>query len=261
MAAMRRSLCCAAALCAAAGLGAPPARALDVCVEGAYPPFSEVTPDGTIRGFDIDIANALCGALDEACAFKLTRWDRMIPALTGDVCDAIVASMSDTDARRARIDFTDRYYRSPVRFVAADGAAAPQTLAEAGAMAGKVVGVQRGTVNETYMEAHYPSAELRLYGNQEHVLIDLTLGRLDAVLGEALQLETGFLDTPAGEGFVFYGQPQYDPAILGRGAAIGVRKDDPGLRDRLNAGIAAIRADGTYAAIAARYFDTDIYGE
>lgn len=40
-----------------------------------------------------------------------------------------------------------------------------------------------------------------------------------------------------------------------------MRKDDPGLRDRLNAGIAEIRADGTYAAIAARYFDTDIYGE
>lgn len=237
---------------------AGPAAALDVCVEGAYPPFSEVTADGAVKGFDIDIAGALCAELGEDCVFKLTRWERMIPALTGGVCDAIVASMSDTDARRRLIDFTAPYYRSPVRFVAAEGTDGAD---DAQSLAGKVVGVQRGTINETYMEAHYPATPLKLYGNQEHVLIDLTLGRLDAVLGEALQLEAGFLDTPAGAGFGFFGTAHYDPAIQGRGAAIGLRKDDPGLRDRLDAGLAAIRADGRYQAIARRYFDTDLLGE
>ncbi|PJN95790.1 hypothetical protein CNY89_06435 [Amaricoccus sp. HAR-UPW-R2A-40] len=120
---MRRSLCCAALV----GLAAAPALALDVCVEGAYPPFSEVTADGTIKGFDIDIAGALCDRLGEACVFKLTRWERMIPALNGDVCDAIVASMSDTDARRRLIDFTQPYYRSPVRFIAPAGPRATTT--------------------------------------------------------------------------------------------------------------------------------------
>lgn len=242
-------------------LAGAPVAALDVCVEGAYPPFSEVKADGTVQGFDIDIASALCAALGEACAFKLTRWERMIPALRGDVCDAIVASMSDTDARRRLIDFTQPYYRSPVRFVAAHGSEGLGDADGAEALAGKVVGVQRGTVNETFMKAHYPDTPLKLYGSQEHVLIDLTLGRLDAALGEALQLEAGFLDTPAGEGFAFYGAPRYDPAIQGRGAAIGVRKDDPLLRDRLNAGLAAIRADGRYAAIARRYFDADMLGD
>lgn len=235
---------------------AGPAAALDVCVEGAYPPFSEVTADGAVKGFDIDIAGALCAELGEDCVFKLTRWERMIPALTGGVCDAIVASMSDTDARRRLIDFTAPYYRSPVRFVAAEGAAGPDD-----ALAGKVVGVQRGTILETFMEAHYPAATLKRYGTQEHVLIDLTLGRLDAVLGEALQLEAGFLDTPAGAGFVFFGPARYDPAIQGRGPAIGVRKDDPALRDRLDAGLVAIRADGRYQTIARRYFDTDLLAE
>lgn len=255
---MRRSIG-PAALCALAAAGAP-AAALDVCVEGTYPPFSEVTADGTIRGFDIDIANALCAQLGEDCVFKLTRWDRMIPALQGDVCDAIVASMSDTDARRRLIDFTAPYYRSPVRFVAAASSAGDGTVAAEAAGSG-VVGVQRGTVNETFMEAHFPAATLRLYGNQEHVLLDLGLGRLDAVLGEALQLEAGFLDTPAGEGFAFAGPPLYDPDILGRGAAIGVRKDDAALRDRLDAGLATIRADGQYDTIARRYFDTDLLAE
>lgn len=238
-------------------VAAGPASALGICVEGAYPPFSDVQADGTIAGFDIDIAAALCARIGESCTLVQTNWDRMIPALAGGDCDAIVASMSDTPERRRAIAFTDRYYKAPVRFVAA----AESGLDDAPeAMAGKVVGVQRGTVNQAYMRAHYPATRLRLYGNQEHVLLDLTLGRLDAVLGEAVQLEAGFLETPAGQGFAFFGAGHFDPAIQGEGAAIGVRKADEDLRARLNAAIAAIRADGTYDAIARRYFDFDIYG-
>jgi polar amino acid transport system substrate-binding protein/arginine/ornithine transport system substrate-binding protein len=241
-------------------LAAPPVAALDVCVEGTYPPFSEVTADGTVVGFDVDIAAALCAEIGETCTWRLTRWERMIPALTGDVCDAIIASMSDTDDRRRLIDFTERYYRSPVRFVGPAGAAGTGADSPE-ALAGMVVGVQRGTINQLYMERHHPATALRLYGSQEHVLLDLGLGRIDAVLGEAVQLDAGFLKTPAGQGFAFLGAGRFDPEIQGRGAAIGVRKQDAALRDRLSAAIAAIRADGRYQAIAGRYFDVDIYGE
>jgi len=235
-----------------------PGAALDVCVEGAYPPFSEITAAGTIAGFDIDIATALCAEIGETCTLKLTRWERMIPALVGDSCDAIIASMSDTPDRRRSIDFTERYYRSPVVLVGPEGAGPYDTAA---ALAAKVVGVQRGTVNQNFMTRNFPATPLRLYENQEHVLLDLTLGRLDAVLGEAAQLEAGFLRRPAGEGFAFLGKPRFDPTIQGSGAAIGVRKEDTALRDRLTAGIAALRADGRYDSIAATYFDFDIYGE
>ena len=245
------------ALAVLAALLATPAVALDVCVEGSYPPFSVTEPDGSVTGFDVDIATALCTRLGEPCAFRRTDWARMIPSLVGGDCDAIVASMSDTPERRLSIDFTTAYYSAPVRFVALAGGIPGDSEDE---MAGKVVGVQRGTVNQAFMTAHYPRTLLKLYGNQEHVLLDLTLGRLDAILGEAPQLEVGFLKTPAGQGYAFFGAPHFDPALQGTGAAIGVRKEDTGLRDRLNAAIAAIRADGTYEAVERRYFDFDITG-
>jgi ABC-type amino acid transport substrate-binding protein len=230
-----------------------PALALGVCFEGSYPPFSEVRDDGTLVGFDIDIARALCDQLGETCDFTQTNWSDMIPALTGARCDAIIASMSDTPERRARIDFTEPYYRSPIRFIG------PATSVADNDWPGEhPIGVQLGTINQTYMDAHYPGTPLRLYSNQEHLLLDLYAGRVDAVLGEVAQLDTGFLRTPAGEGFVFVGPPMFDPAIQGSGAAIGVRKEDAALRDRLNAGLEAIRANGAYREISIRHFDADI---
>jgi polar amino acid transport system substrate-binding protein/arginine/ornithine transport system substrate-binding protein len=253
-----RRLLGAGILAAGALAGLPAAAELGVCVEGTRPPFSETRPDGSITGFDIDIAHALCGEIAETCHLVKTSWDEMIPALEDGKCDAIVASMPDTAERRKEIDFTDIYYKAPVRFVARAGAAMTDT---AEGMKDKVVGVQRGTVDEAYMAAHYPGTPLRLYDDLEQALRELALGRLDAVLGEAPALDVGFLRTSAGEGYAFVGTAHFDPAIQGSGAAIGVRKADVELRDRLSAAIAAIRDDGTYDDIAGRYFDFDIFGE
>lgn len=245
------------ALGVAIGLGGP-AQALAICVEGAYPPFSQVLADGSIVGFDIDMTRALCAQIGETCTLVQVSWTQMIPALTGGTCDAIIASMSDTPERRRQIDFSARYYVSPVRFV---GPVGTDLTDRPESLAGKVIGVQRGTTNQRFMEAHYPQSELRLYDDEDHLMLDLYAGRIDATLGEALQLDVGFLRSPAGEGFAFFGSPHFDPAIQGTGAAVAVRKDEPDLRDRFSQAIGALRADGTYQQIAGRYFQTDIYGE
>lgn len=51
-----------------------------------------------------------------------------------------------------------------------------------------------------------------------------------------------------------------DPAFFGTGAGIAVRKGDTALRDKINAALAAIRADGNYKKLNDRYFDFDVYG-
>ena len=183
----------------------------------------------------------------------------MIPALTAGQCDAIVSSMSDTEERRGQIDFTERYYKAPVRFV---GRQTPGWATRTRSLAARSSACSAGTINQLFMEAHYPATPLQLYGNQEHVLLDLSLGRLDAVLGEAVQLDAGFLQTPAGEGFAFFGGDHFDPAIQGDGAAIGVRKEDA--RAARPASRRRSRRSGRTAPMTRspeRYFDIDIYGD
>ena len=247
-----------AALSAAALLAAGQAFALNVCVEGAYPPFSQTTPEGTLEGFDIDIANALCSELGEECELVKTDWDGIIPALLEQKCDAIIASMSITPERQEVIGFTERYYQTPAMFVAEADAGLTDSPED---LAGKVLGVQRGTIHQNYMEQEYPEADLRLYATQDEAFLDLASGRLDAVMADRMVIQGGFLDTPEGEGYAFFGEPHFDPAIHGEGVGIGVRKEDTELRDRLSAAIDSIRASGEYDRIAGEYFDFDVYGE
>ncbi len=228
---------------------------LNICVEGAYPPFSETAEDGSVVGFDIDIANALCDEMGKSCEMVKTDWDGIIPALLEKKCDAIIASMSITPERQEVIAFSSKYYSSPNMFVAKEG-----TMLED--VNGLKVGVQRGTIHQDFMEKVYPDAELMLYGTQDEVFLDLEAGRIDATVGDAIQNDEGFLKTDAGEGYAFIEDADVtDVEIHGEGAGVGVRQEDQALADEFTAAIAAIRESGVYKEINDQYFTVDIYGK
>ena len=249
----------AAALAVAAGTASVSAgEELRIGVEGAYPPFSWKEADGSLKGFDIDITFALCEKMGRECTLVEQDWDGMIPALLARKYDAIVASMSITEERKKRVDFTVKYYHTPARFVAAEGSALDVSPA---GLAGKAVGVQRGTTHQCFMEKLFPEADLRLYQTQEEVFLDLAAGRLDAQFSDALQADEGFLKLDAGKGFAFVGGPQYDLECHGEGAGVALRKGEDELLQAFNAAILAIREDGTYKSINDKYFDFDVYGD
>lgn len=231
--------------------------ALRIGVEGAYPPFSFKQPDGTLAGFDIDIAHALCAEMKRDCTLVEQEWDGMIPALKARKFDAIVASMSITDERKRQIDFSDKYYKTPARVVAkkgADFAGTPEGLA------GKKIGVQRGSTHQCYAEKTFPEAEIVLYGTQEEVFRDLALGRIDVEMSDPLIAQESFLSKPEGADYAFLPGDHTDDECYGEGVGIAVRKGDDELREALNAAIKAIRDNGTYAKINDAYFPFDIYG-
>ncbi|MEO0718704.1 MAG: lysine/arginine/ornithine ABC transporter substrate-binding protein [Pseudomonadota bacterium] len=230
---------------------------VDICVEGAYPPFSQTTESGDLVGFDIDIANALCAQMGKSCELVKTDWDGIIPALLEDKCDAIIASMSITEERKKQIDFTNKYYQTPAKFIAAKGAGLEDTPE---GMSGKVVGVQRGTIHQDFMEGEFPDVELKLYGTQDEVYLDLQAGRIDAAMADSVAMDDGFLKTENGAGYEFFGADYSIPKYHGDGAGIGVRKEDAALKEEFNAAIDGIRASGEYERIQNEYFDFDLYG-
>ncbi len=61
---------------AAAPLSAAQGQVLRIAVEGEYPPFNQTDKKGNLSGFDVDIAKALCNALDAKCELVKQRWDQ-----------------------------------------------------------------------------------------------------------------------------------------------------------------------------------------
>jgi arginine/ornithine transport system substrate-binding protein len=241
----------------ATGVHAQDKRKVKIGTEGAYPPFNSIDANGELVGFDVDIAKALCEAANFECEFVVQDWDGIIPGLIAKKYDAIVASMSITEQRKEVVDFTNKYYQTPAKFVAAEGAGfdiSPEGLS------GKVIGVQRATTHENFVRAKFPDAEVRSYATQDEANADLVSGRLDLVMADSVALLDGFLNTDAGKAFEFVGPDYNDPAFHGEGVGIAIRKGEDDLRLAFNEAIDQIRADGTYQAINEKYFEFDAYG-
>ncbi|WP_029056783.1 ABC transporter substrate-binding protein [Stappia stellulata] len=225
--------------------------------EGAYPPFNNLTADGQLVGFDIDIANALCAQMKVECEFITQDWDGMIPALQSGKFDAVIASMSITEERLQKVDFTNKYYNTPPAIAVPKDS----TIAEASdaALDGKLLGAQSSTTHSNYAEAKLPSAELKLYPTPDEYKLDLGSGRIDGAIDDVVVL-SDWLDSDDGACCKLLGTLVPDPVINGQGAGIAIRKNEPELKAMFNDAIAAIRADGTYEKIQSKYFDFDVYG-
>jgi lysine-arginine-ornithine-binding protein len=232
-----------------AGAAQADTKTVRVGTEGAYPPFNSIDSSGQLIGFDIDIAKALCAKMKVECTFVAQDWDGIIPALLAGKFDAIVASMSVTDERKQKVDFTDRYYTTPGSFAIAKTSAITD-ISPAG-LKGKVIGAQSATTAAAYLEEKYKDSEVKLYATQDEANADLAAGRLDANLADKFVVYEWLEKTDAGKCCKFVGADLMD--VNPNGQAIAIRKEDKELREMLNKAIAEIKADGTYKAINTRY--------
>lgn len=223
-----------------------------------YPPFASLDASGEWVGWEVEVITAVCAAAKLDCVITPVAWDGIIPSLTGKQIDALMASMSITEEREKTIDFSDPYYNTPAVIVAdksADIQATPESLA------GKIIGIQASTIHQAYANKHFPdAAEIRVYQTQDEANQDLFAGRIDATQADSIAM-ADFVNTDTGSCCEIKGEVAPDDAVLGRGVGAGVRKGEADLRDSLNAGIAAILADGTHDEITSRYFKTSIFSQ
>nr|WP_175443171.1 ABC transporter substrate-binding protein [Vibrio sonorensis] len=224
-------------------------------IEGAYPPFSWTEADGSLKGFDVDMANALCAEMEVKCKIVPQDWDGIIPSLLARKYDAIIAAMSITEERKKKVDFTGKYALIPNKFIAKKDAGLNFDNLD-----GVKIGVQRATTHDKYLTDNYDNVEIVRYGSFDEAYLDLANGRIAAVLGDASALEEGVLNKAGGEAYEFTGPSLTDPKWFGDGMGIAVRKQDKDLTKKLDAAILSLREKGIYQEIAAKYFKYDVYG-
>lgn len=224
-----------------------------------YPPFASPDAAGNWEGWEVEFMQAVCAQAKLDCVITPVAWDGIIPALTTKKIDMIVGSMSITSERLKTIDFSDKYYNTPTGII---GPKSETFDATPEGLKGKTIGVQVATIHQDYANKYFApvGATIKEYQSQDEANNDLAAGRLDAVQADAIALDA-FLQSDQGKQCCdLKGNVKDDPEILGAGVGVGLRKGDTELKDKINAAIKEIRANGTYDTFSKKYFDFDIYG-
>ena len=230
-----------------------------VGIEAAYPPFSAVSADGELAGFDVDVAKALCKEMGVECTLARQDRDGIIPALLARRYDAVIASMAIAGESRDKVAFTDPCRRTPAKFARARGSA---VTINAWSMTGKTVAVHRVTPHAAFVTAVFgDSVVIRRYATEDEAYLDAAAGRVDLLFADAGAMAQGFLDTEQGAEWEFIGPDFTNPAYFGAGAGIATREEDEALKEAFNRALDAILRNGVYKEINDRYFDFNAYGE
>ncbi len=252
----------AAGLAAALPLQAAAAETLRVGTECTYFPFNYRDSDGSLKGYDVDVATEVGQRIGAEIEFVCQEWDGMIPALLANKFDLIVASMSITEQRREKIDFSVPYRVSIGQFIGAtsknleffneDGSV------NAAGFEGVRVGIERSSTYDTWIEAKMPDADIVRYDTNEAMYLDLKAGRVDAIMTNPMKAYLVFLSKPDGEGFETVGPQINEEAFFGIGVGIGVRKDNAELLARVDEALVGMIKDGSLSTFSHRYFPFDI---
>ncbi|MDQ4136031.1 MAG: lysine/arginine/ornithine ABC transporter substrate-binding protein [Pseudomonadota bacterium] len=247
-----------------------------IATEGAYAPWNFTGPNGKLDGFEIELANELCARANVKCEIVAQDWDGIIPALQAGKYDAIMAGMNITDKRLEVINFTQPYAATPhgwgvmkdsplaklpgtgttVSFEKDPEGAKKAIEAWKPLLKGKTVGVQTSTVNSQFLEKYLKDTiTIREYKTTEQHDLDLAAGRLDAIFaGHGALAATK--EKPEFKDMVIAGTGVRGD-VLGRGVAVGMRKDDTELKKAFDEAIQAAIKDGTVKKLSEKWFKVD----
>jgi ABC-type amino acid transport substrate-binding protein len=236
-------------------LQAMAAEPLVVAVNSNDRPFGWTDEKGELTGFSVDIAKALCQAMNRECRLQPAVFADFIPGVASGKFDFVVANILRTPEREKLVSFSDRFWRSSSTFVGRPGVVAAISREQ---LAGKRLAVQKGAVQERYLREMYGDvAIIDTYPNNADRNAALASGAADLMLGSTMS-HFAFLTDKGGEHFEIIGEPIYDHG-LGGDVAIPLAKGREDLRQAINAAMATILRDGTYARINNTYLPSSAF--
>ena len=238
----------AASTAAAADLGLLESGKLQVASDIPYAPFEFTEPGSTEAiGFDVDLVKAIAatpgiGITD--VEFIKQPFDTIIVSIAQGRFDMSASSFSITPERAKQIDFSDGYFTATQSVMVKTGS----DIQGIDDLEGRRIGVQRGTTGAD-LAATVKGAEVLRYEIIDDAFNALAAGRVDAVINDYA------VSAYAAERRDDFEIVDRNPTVENYGLVFP--KDNPALRDAFNAGLAEIRATGTYDESFRKWFGED----
>ncbi len=212
--------------------------------EGAFKPFNYFDDENHLKGFDIDIGNAIAKQLGLEPEWKAHAWDTMLIALNQGRFDFVIASHTITPERAKAVDFSKPYYCTGNVIVSKPGG--PKTPAD---LKGKVIGAQLGTTFEEFAKQFDPK-QIKTYQTNPDALQDLLMGRIDAWITDQFTA----LEAVKSRNLNL----QISDLLNTEKIGMAVAKGNSLLLAAINKALDDIQSNGVYEQISMKWFGKDI---
>lgn len=219
-----------------------------IAVPQDFPPFGSVGADMAPVGYDVDTARLIAQRLGVKVEIVPVTSANRIPYLQTNKVDLVISSLGKNAEREKVIDFSAAY--APFF----NGVFGPASLAvtKAEDLAGKTIGVTRGAVEDLELTKIAPeSATIKRYEDNNGTISAFLSGQVDLVATGNVVAAAIIAKNPPKK-------PEIKFLIKNSPCYIGLSKNEPALLAKVDAVIAAAKADGSLGAIAKKWLGADL---
>jgi len=240
------------ALAAVAIVGLTPAYAQDkelvVGSSATYRPFAFENPNKEIVGYDIDMIKAIAQKAGLKIRIVNTPWTGIFAALNNGDVDIVISGVTINDKRKQSYDFSMPYFEAR-QLIAVPVSSNAKNLKD---LSGKKIGVVTASTGDDTASREFgkTNPDIRRFENTPTIISELANGGVDAAIGD--------------NGVIAFRVQEHknlktvdDPSFPKEYFGIVVKQGNKALLDKINAGLAGVKADGTYAQIYKKWFQAD----
>ena len=218
---------------------------LTMHTNAAFPPYEMTTDDGGFEGIDIDMATEIAKRLGLEINIEDKDFDVALLDVQNGQCDIAMAGITVTEDRLVNMDFSNTYANGVQSVIVPEGS----DITSPDDLAGKLVGVQRGTTGYTFCIDEFGEDAVAPFDNGNTAVQNLVSGKVDAVVIDNAPAQEYVAANP--------GLTILDTAFADEDYAIGVAKGNTQLLDAINSILAEMEADGTTQAIIDKYISAE----
>lgn len=218
-------------------------------LDDSFPPMGFRNEDNEIVGFDIDVAKEVCERLGVELILQPISWTAKEQELNSYNIDCIWNGMSINEERKEKMSLSYPYLKNSMSFVVKDS-----NIINLENLKGKKIGVQSGSTAEEILkksDIYSQINEVISYQDNITAFMDLEINQVDSV----------FLDNVVANYYIAENNKPYfvlEEGLEDEEYAIGFRKQDKELCNKINELLVDMKKDGSLDRISTKWFGKDI---
>lgn len=218
-------------------------------LDDSFPPMGYRNENNEIVGFDIDVAKEVCNRLNMELKLQPISWAAKVEELNSKNIDCIWNGMSVDDERKQIMNLSESYMKNSLVLVVINSSEY-KTIKD---LKDKKIGVQTGSISQEVLEASEFYEDIEMIGYNDYIVsfMDMEIGQIEAVFVD--EVLANYYIASQNKNYVVLEERMAEDEF-----AIGFRKDDSELRNKVQNTLEEMKADGKLGEISTKWFGKDI---